>query len=136
MINVRTEGEYDADKNILKVRFINKWTTYEDAEFIASEIERWVKLGGKNKVWGILDITHSGIASPKLIAHYEKKVTPIVDKYVIDYGTICEKAFERIAVQLFMVITKEKHPIFKSMDEAMDWVLKEQEKRGRFIPVE
>jgi len=136
MINVSTEGEYDAEKNILTVRFINKWRTIEDAEFIASEVERWVKLGGENKVWAINDITHSGMAPPKLISHYEKKASPLIEKYVADFCVICDKPFERIAAQFFMVLTKDKHPIVKTMDEAIDCVLKEQEKRGRFIPLE
>jgi len=135
MINVRVEGEYDAEKNIVKVRFINKSLSFEDADYIADEVERLVKLGGGNKVWGINDISKSRLANPKIIAYYTKKVTPILDKYIIDYCIICEKPFERIAAQLFNSLAKEKHPIFKTMDEAMDWVLKEQETKGRFIPL-
>ena len=135
MINVRVEGEYDAEKNILKISFINKALTFEDAEYIAAEVERFAKLGGDNKVWAINDITKNGLAKPKHISHYEKKVAPIIDKYLADYCIICEKGFERIAAQLFMILTKENHSVFKTLDEAVDWVIKEQEVRGRFIPL-
>jgi len=136
MINVKVEGEYDAEKNITIVHFIDKALSNEDADYMVAEVEHWAKKGGINKVWAINDISKNRLANPKLISYYEKKVTPIINKYVADYCIICEKGFERIAAQFFMVLTKEKHPIFKTMEEAMDWVLKEQEARGRFIPLE
>jgi len=135
MINVTVEGEYDAEKNIITVSFINKPLTVEDVDYTVSQVEYWAKQGGENKIWCINDISKMGMASPKLVSYYQKLVKPIIDKYLIDFCVISEKTMERIAAQLFNVLIREKHPIFRTMDEAMDWVLKEQETRGRFIPL-
>jgi len=48
---------------------------------------------------------------------------------------ICSKPLEKIAAQLFSVLMREKHPVFKTKEEAIDWITKEQESRGRFIPL-
>ena len=136
MLNVKFEGEYDAERNIVFLKYINKPVTFEDVDFWASESERLWRMGEQNKVWGITDISQMGMASPKLVSYYHKKLSEIVDKYLIDFCVICDKALERIAAQLFNILMREKHPIFRTMDEAVDWTIKEQEARGRFIPLE
>ena len=135
MINVQFEGEYDAEKNIIIVKFINKSLNTEDIDYTVSQTEYWAKQGGENKVWAINDLSKMGMASTKLVQYYKEQIKPIIDKYIIDYCTVCEKTMERIAVQLFNVLMRDKHPIFKTIDEAMEWTLKEQEARGRFIPL-
>jgi len=135
MINVKVEGEYDAEKNIVLIYFINKPLSSEDVDYAVSQVEYWAKMGGANKVWLINDITKMGVASPKYVSQYQKQVQPIIDKYLVDFCVISEKTIERIAAQLFNVLIREKHQIFTTIDEAMNWVLKEQETRGRFIPL-
>jgi hypothetical protein len=135
MINVQVEGEYDPERNIVIVKFINRSLSVEDIDYTVAQVEHWAKQGGENKVWAINDISQMGMASPKLFSYYQKHVKPISDKFITDYCVICEKAMERIAAQLFNVLMREKHLIFRTMDEAMEWTLKEQETRGRLIPV-
>ena len=133
MLNVQVEGEYDAEKNIMTIYFINKPLTVEDVDYTVSQVEYWAKQGGENKVWCINDISKMGMASPKIVSYYQNQVKPILEKYLIDYCVICEKTMERIAAQLFNILMREKHPIFRTMDEAMDWTIKEQETKGRFV---
>ena len=136
MLNVKVESHYDAEKNIGFMKFLNKPLSFEDAEYMAEQINELSKSGGENKTWNITDISQMGMASPKFISHYQKLVKPDMDKYLIAYCVVCERVMERMAAQLFNIIMKEKNPIVGTMDEAIDWILKEQEKRGRFIPVE
>ena len=110
MINVQVEGEYDAERNIVIVSFINKSLSIEDIDYTVSQVEYWAKQGGENQVWAINDISKMDTASPKLVSYYQKQVKPILDKYLIDYCVICEKTMERIAAQLFNVLIREKHP--------------------------
>jgi len=136
MLNVRAESNYDAEKNIGFIKFINKPLVVEDIDFLAAQITQLSKQGGENKIWNITDVSQMGMASPRLVIYYQKLVKPIIDKYIIAYCVICDKTMERIAAQLFNILMKEKNPIVKTMDEAMDWIIKEQEIRGRFIPLE
>ncbi|MBW1847672.1 MAG: hypothetical protein JRJ27_11115 [Deltaproteobacteria bacterium] len=135
LLNVKHEGKYDAELNIVFVKFINKPLSIEDVDYVISENERWFKKGGKNKVWGIADVSEMGVPPPKMIKDFQKKEQLLADKYVIDSCVFCPNPFERIATQLFNVIKRKKHPIFKTMEEAIEWVRKEQETRGRFEPL-
>ncbi|MBW1983289.1 MAG: hypothetical protein JRI53_01100 [Deltaproteobacteria bacterium] len=135
MLNVKHEGEYDAELNIVFTKFINKALSFEDVDYIISEDERWYSSGKENRVWVITDVSEMGMASVKFVKDYQQKVKPLNEKYVIDYSVICSKPLEKIAVQLFNVLMREKHPVFKTREEAIDWVLKEQRKRGRFMPL-
>jgi len=135
MINVKHEGEYDAEWNIVFLKFINKPQSFEDIDYIIEKNEEFYKKGGENKVWNITDISEMGMASVKFVSYYEKKGRPLVDKYLIDYCAICSKPLEKIAAQLYNILMKEKHPIFKTREEAVSWVLKEQETRGRFVSI-
>ncbi|MBW2179783.1 MAG: hypothetical protein ACTSPS_14670 [Promethearchaeota archaeon] len=136
MLNVQTESSYDAEKNISFIKFIDKPLTFEDIDYMADQQKQVILKGGKNKVWVISDISLMGMASPRLVTYYQKLLKPLRDKYVIDFCVICGKTMERIAAQLFNILMREKSPIFSTMDEALDWTIKEQETRGRFIPVE
>ena len=136
MLNVQVESSYDAEKNIGIIKFINKPLSFEDMDYFADQITGLAKKGGQNKTWNITDISQMGMASPKLVSYYQGLIKPIRDKYVVDYCVICEKTMERVAAQLFNILMREKSPIVRSLDEAMDWTIKEQEKRGRFIPLE
>lgn len=135
MINVEFEGEYDAQRNILFTKFINKPQTIEDVDYIISKNQHWYQQGGKNKVWIISDVSEMGMASAKLVSEYQKKEKPLNEKYVIDYCVICTKPLEKIAVYLFNILMGKKNPIFKTKEEAIEWVLKEQETKGRFVPL-
>jgi hypothetical protein len=136
MLNVKYEGEYDAELNIVFTKIINKPNSIEDIDYMISGDERWLKSGGKNKVWVITDISEMGVAPVKFVKEYQNKVKPLNEKYVIDFCVICSSSFEKITVQLFNVLMREKHPIFKTREEAVNWVLKEQEEKGRFLPLE
>ncbi len=135
MIVVKHEGEYDAERNIVFCKFINKPKSFEDVDYLVNENEKMYKKGGENKVWDITDVTEMGMAPVKLITAYQDRDKPIAAKYVIDFCIICSKPFEKIATQLFNMFRGEKHPIFKTREEGVHWVLKEQETRGRFIPL-
>ena len=136
MLNVRAESHYDAEKNIGFIKFINKPISFEDVEYLADQVNQLSKQGGENKTWNITDVSQMGMASPKFVAHYQKLVKPVLEKYTIAYCVICDKTMERIAAQLFNILMREKSPIVRTMDEAMVWTIKEQEKRGRFIPLD
>ena len=41
MVNVRHEGRYDAERNIVFTRFINKPETFEDVDIILRGNEQW-----------------------------------------------------------------------------------------------
>ncbi|MCJ7771658.1 MAG: hypothetical protein MUP22_00835 [Desulfobacterales bacterium] len=135
MIHMKHEGEYNAELNIVFFKFINKPKSFEDIDYIISENERWFKKGGESKVWNITDVSEMGMASVKLITAYQEKDKYISAKYLIDYCGICSKPLEKIAAQLFNILRGEKHPIFKTREEAIEWVLKEQETKGRFVPL-
>lgn len=136
MLNVKYEGEYDAELNIVFTKLINKPNSFEDIDCFISGDEQWLKSGGKNKVWVITDISKMGVASVKFVKEYQKRVKPLNEKYVIDFCVTCSSSFEKVTVQLFNVLMREKHPIFKTREEAVNWVLKEQEEKGRFLPLE
>jgi hypothetical protein len=135
MLNVKYEGEYNAELNIVFTKFIHKPMSFEDVDYIAGEDGRWYSRGGENKVWVITDVSEMGMAQVKYVKAYQEKVKPLNEKYVIDYCVICSKPLEKVAVQLFNVLMREKHPVFKTREDAVNWVLKEQETRGRFIPL-
>ena len=135
MANVKFEGEYDAERNIVYIKFINKPASLEDADFLVEESKRLWEKGGENKVWSITDLSKMGMAPHKIISYYKDKADEVADKYVVDFCIVCEKTMERMAAQLYNILTREQHPIFKTKDEAIDWVLKEQETKGRFVPL-
>ena len=135
MSNVKHEGKYDAEKNLVITKFINRPVTFEDVDILTSGNERWYKSGGLNKVWLIADISDMGMASVKIVQDYHNKEKPLLEKYVINFCTVCSKPLERMAAQLFNVLMREKHPTFKTMEEATNWIQQEQEKKGRFVPL-
>ena len=135
MINMKHEGEYDAEQNIVFAKLINKPLSIEDVDYMVSENERWYKKGGKNKVWVIADVSEMGMAPANIVKDFQKKEKLLVDKYVIDICMICSKTLEKIAVQLFNILMRQKHSIFKTKEEALEWVLREQETRGKFKPL-
>ena len=136
MLNVKHEGDYDPELNIVFVKYLNKPQTSEDVDFIVSENARWYRRGKENKIWNITDITEMGMAPAKLVNEFHGKLKPLLEKHVIDYCVISSNPLEKMAALLFGLLTGEKHPIFKTKQEALDWVLKEQETRGRFIPLD
>lgn len=135
MLNIKYEGEYDAELNIVFTKIINKPISFEDIDYMVSGDEKWLSSGGGNKVWAITDVSEMGMASVKYVKDYHEKVKPLNEKYVIDFCVVCSKPLEKAAVHLFNVLMREKHPIFKTREEAVNWVLKEQETRGRFVPL-
>lgn len=135
MLNVKHEGEYDAELNIVVTKYINKPLSIEDVDYIVSENEQWYRKGGENKVWNIADVSEMGMAPVKFVTDFQKKLKPLLNKYVVDYCVICSKPLEKIAAHLFGILMGEKHPIFKTRKEAIDWTIKEQETRGRFMPL-
>jgi len=135
MLNMKHEAEYDAERNIVYVKLINKPLSMEDVEFIVSENERWYKKGGENKVWLIADVSEMGMASTKFVKEFQKREKPLVDKYVIDICMVCSNVLEKIAVQIFNALMNQKKSIFKTKEEALEWIFKEQETRGKFEPV-
>lgn len=135
MVNVIYKGEYDAERNILFNKIINKPQTFEDIDYLVNQDAQWYRKGGENKVWNITDISEMGMASVKLVTYYEKQGKPLIDKYLIDYCVICSKPLEKIAAQLFSILSREKHPILKTREQGIDWVLNEQRARGRFVPL-
>jgi len=135
MLNVEYEGEYDPERNITFCRFINRPLSTEDTGYLVEENRKLYSKGGENKVWNITDVSEMGMASVKLVKDYHKKQKPLIEKHIIDYCVICSKPLEKIAAQLFNILMGEKHPIFKTKEEAFNWVLKEQETKGRFLPL-
>lgn len=136
MLNIKYEIEYDAELNIVFNKCINKPLTTEDMDHIIEENERWYKKGGQNKVWNIADLSEMGMVSMKLVKYYQQKEKPLNEKYLIDYCVVCSKTMEKIATQLFNILMGRKNPIFRTREEAIDWILNEQETRGKFIPLE
>jgi hypothetical protein len=135
MLNVKHEGEYDAERNIVFLKYINAPLTFEDADYLCKENERWYKKGGENKVWVIPDVSEMGMPSVKLVKYFHEKEKPLNDKHIIDYCVICTKPLLKISALLFNTLMRRKSMIFKTRQEAVDWVLKEQETRGRFAPL-
>jgi len=135
MLNVKHEGEYDAERNIVFVKFINAPLHHEDADYLCQENERWYKNGGENKVWVIPDVSEMGMPSVKLVKYFHEKEKPLNDKYIIDYCVICTKTLLKISALLFNTLMRRKSMIFTTRKEAVDWVLKEQETKGRFVPL-
>ena len=136
MINVKHEGRYDPELNIAFFKFINQPKTFEDVDYIISESVKYYLKGGKNKVWVITDITGMGLPPKNIVQDYYNKIKPLTDKHVIDYCVICSTPIEKILTQIFNILMGSKHPVFKTREEAIEWTLKEQEKIGRFIPLD
>ncbi|MBW1644571.1 MAG: hypothetical protein JRJ76_17235, partial [Deltaproteobacteria bacterium] len=63
MLNVQVEGEYDAEKNIMTIYFINKPLTVEDVDYTVSPAEHSAQQPGAPKVRSINDIPKMGMAS-------------------------------------------------------------------------
>jgi hypothetical protein len=136
MLNMRHEGKYNAELNMVEAKLINKPQSFEDVDYVVSENEKLYKEGGENKVWLIADISEMGMASPKFVKYFQEKEKILVDKYVIDTAMVCSNPLEKMAAQLFNILSRQKSAIFKIKEEAIEWVLKEQETRGRFEPLE
>jgi len=135
MANVEYYGEYDPELNIVFTKFINKPKNSEDVDVFVDGNKEWFAKGGKNKVWNITDISKMGMASVSVITEYQKKAEPLLDMYLIDYCVVCSSALEKITVNLFNILMGQKRPIFKTREEATEWVLKEQKTQGRFVPI-
>ena len=135
MANVKHEGRYDAERNIVFTKFINTPKTFEDVDVLINGNAQWYRSGGSNKVWLIADISKMGMAAVKIVQDYHKKEKDLLGKYVIDFCTVCSKPLERVAAQLFNVFMREKHPTCKTMDEAIEWILKQQEIKGVTVPL-
>ena len=135
MANVEYYGEYDPELNLVFTKFINKPKTSEDVDVFINGNKEWFAKGGNNRVWNITDISNMGIASVSVVTEYQKKAEPLIDKYLVDYCVVCTNPLEKLTVNLFNILMGKRRPIFKTKEEAIKWVLKEQETRGRFIPL-
>ena len=135
MPNVEYQGKYDPELNIVFTKFVNKPKNSEDVDVFINGNKEYFAKGGKNKVWSITDVSDMGMAPVSNIKDYQKRVKPLIDKHVIDYCVVCSKPLEKVMVNLFNILMGNKRPIFSTHEEAIDWVKKEQETRGKFIPL-
>lgn len=128
-------AEYDAETNILYNKFVGTPASFEDAEFIAEKSLEWYKKGDGYKVWQITDVTGMEMAHPKYVNHFTELDAPNSDKYVIDYCVVCASLLERIASKLYGVLSGDRKMIFRSVEKAKEWVLKQQKIKGVRIPL-
>ncbi len=130
---VEFEGNYDNEKNISFVKFINTPKSKEDIEyFVDNTLPLW-RGDGIHKCWNITDLTGLGKASPGLVIYYNKLVKPHIKKHLENYVVIAGSTLEKVATSLFNTFMRERHPIVSSIDEAMVIIKKWQEEKGIFF---
>lgn len=73
-----------------------------------------------------------GIPSPAMVKIFKVKEEVLTEKYVIGSFVVCPNSFERVTALLFNALTNKKRPLFKTMEEAIDWVKNEQTTKDKF----
>lgn len=132
MAKFEVETEFNKEKNLSVIKFINTPQTREDVEYgIEKFIPMW-KGDGIHKNWNISDVRGMGMAPPKLVIYYNKLAKPYIKKYLEDYVVIAGSTLEKVATRLFNVFMGERHSVVNSMEEAMEIIEKWQKEKGVF----
>ncbi|MEZ4813053.1 MAG: hypothetical protein R2883_06180 [Caldisericia bacterium] len=127
------KAEYDPIKNIQFFEFIGTPKSSEDVDFlIKKNREAFEKL--TSRVWLVTNLASMSSASPALIAEFGQKSVPLVQKYGIEEFVHTHKSIQRLMIQIYNNISGSKVKVFKSREEAIEYVLERQKTVGVKVP--
>ncbi len=127
------KAEYDPIKNIQFFEFIGTPRDSNDIDFLVKKnIEALEKL--TSRVWLVTNLGSMSAASPPLLAEFGQKSVPMVEKYGIEEFVHTHKSIQRLMIQIYNNISGSKVKVFKSKEEAIEYILERQKTVGVMLP--
>ncbi|MEZ4813051.1 MAG: hypothetical protein R2883_06170 [Caldisericia bacterium] len=125
---------YDEANNIMFVKYTGTISTIDDLNQMRTLTDQ-IYLNITKKIWIIADISEYKMKNASLVKEFSKTGKQNTEKYVMGEVMVCNNPIQKAFSLLFNAVRGVKSPIYKTVDEAVEYVLKRQETEGKSEPL-